>query len=133
MSENVRTPLHEYIALNEMYYRIYERYKPDLEAIAEIREARPTAQAFVASRYACPDCARNVPRMARIAEHLEGWTWEIVDSDENPGRCAELGIVRVPTFVVFDEQGRELGRIIENPSSGSLAADLLWIVGGGER
>lgn len=133
MSEDAHTPLHEYIAPNETYYRIYERYKPDLEMVAKIRAARPTAHTFVASRYACPDCARNVPQMARLAEHLEGWTWEVVDSDENVGRCAELGIVRVPTFVVFDEQGRELGRIIENPISGSLAADLLWIVGGGER
>ncbi|HOA23473.1 MAG TPA: thioredoxin family protein [Aggregatilineales bacterium] len=126
------TPLHQYVEVNDTYYRIYERYHPDLDQIARVRRAQPHAHVVVASRYSCPDCARNLPRMARIAEHLPGWTWEVFDSGENPERRAALNITRIPTFIVYDsEGGRELGRIVENPVSGTLIADLLGIVGAG--
>lgn len=124
------SPLHEYISLNNTYYRIYERYKPDTDLLAKLHEARLSAHVVVASRYACPDCARNLPRMTRIAEHLPGWTWDVFDSGEDEARKSALGIVRIPTFIVYDKfGGRELGRIIENPVSGSLLKDLLGIVG----
>lgn len=126
------TALHQYIEVDNTYYRIYERHRPDLDQIARVRRAQPQAHVVVASRYSCPDCARNLPRMARIAEHLPGWTWEVFDSGENPERKAALNITRIPTFIVYEhEGGRELGRIVENPVSGTLVADLLGIVGAG--
>jgi len=124
-----RTPLHRTVEVNETFYAAYEAYQPELDTIALIREACPSAHVIVPNRYTCPDCARNIPRMARIAEHLPGWTWEVFDSDSHPERRAALGIVRIPTFIVYEhEGGRELGRIIENPASGSLEKDLLQIV-----
>lgn len=124
------TALHEYISLNNTYYRIYERYQADTGLLVQLIAARPSAHVVVASRYACPDCARNLPRMTRIAEYLPGWTWEVFDSSEDEARKAALGVVRIPTFIVYDEvDGRELGRIVENPVSGSLLKDLLGIVG----
>lgn len=126
------TALHQYVEVDDTYYRIYERYRADLDAIARVREAQPDAHVVVASRYSCPDCARNLPRMARLAEHLPGWTWEVFDSGDDPERKAALDITRIPTFIVYDrEGGRELGRIVENPVSGTLASDLLGIVGAG--
>lgn len=122
------SPLHDHIARNETFYRIYERYQPDEDVIARVRAAQPQARVVVATRYTCPDCARNVPRMTRIAEHLPGWSWEIVQTDQEPGRMEALRVVRVPTFIVYGENGVEIGRIVENPSSGSLAKDLLAIV-----
>ena len=125
------TPLHRYIELDDTFYRIYEHYHPDPDAVAQIRAAQPRAHVVTPSRYSCPDCARNVPRMARIAEHLPGWTWEVFDSDAHPERRAALGITRIPTFIVYDEaDGRELGRIVENPATGSLVDDLLRVVRG---
>lgn len=124
------TALHEYISLNNVYYRIYERYQVDADLLVQLRAACPSAHVIVASRYTCPDCARNVPRMTRLAEHLPGWTWEVFDSSEDEARKTALGVVRIPTFIIYDEAGgRELGRIIENPVSGSLLKDLLGIVG----
>lgn len=127
----IRTPLHEYIEADEGYYAAYEAYQPDLAAITRVNLAQPSAHVIVASRLTCPDCARHVPRMARLAEALPGWTWEIFASDASPERKAALGIERVPTFIVYDrEDGNELGRIVENPASGSLELDLLRIVQG---
>ncbi|GAB4467718.1 MAG: hypothetical protein Kow00124_00990 [Anaerolineae bacterium] len=122
------TPLHQHIAVDEGFYAAYEAYEPDLPVIERIRLVQPTAHVITPSRYTCPDCARNIPHMARIAEHLPGWTWEVFDSSDQERRAA-LGIIRIPTFIVYDRPGgKELGRIIENPASGSLEHDLLAIV-----
>jgi hypothetical protein len=122
------TALHHYIEVDEGFYAIYEAYEPDVPTLVKVRETQPTAHVITPSRYTCSDCARNLPRMARIAEHLPGWTWEVFP-DEDVERKAALGITRIPTFVVTDgEGGRELGRIVENPASGSLEQDLLRIV-----
>ncbi len=131
MSETrLDTALHQYVEVNDTYYRIYERYQPNTDGLAALNAARPAAHVVAVSRYTCPDCARNVPRMARIAEHLPGWTWEIFDGQAEPERKAALNIIRVPTFIVYDAPGgRELGRIVENPITGSLVDDLLQIAG----
>lgn len=124
-----RTALHQTVEVNETFYAAYESYQPDLDTLALVRQRCPSAHVIVPNRYTCPDCARNIPRMARIAEHLPGWSWEVFDSDSQPERRAVLGIVRIPTFIVYErEGGRELGRIVENPLSGSLEKDLLQIV-----
>ena len=119
--EITRTVLHTYIEHDAVFYTFYEEYEPDTDLIDRIRAAQPAAHVITPSRASCPDCARNLPRMARIAEHLPGWTWEVFDSDSHAERRAALGIQRIPTFIVYDRQGgEELGRIVENPASGSL-------------
>jgi hypothetical protein len=130
MTENMATTsLQQYIELDAYYYELYEDYAPDISIIEQIRMLRPTAHVITPSRYSCSDCARNIPQMARIAEHLPSWTWEVFDSTPNATRKAALNIIAIPTFIVYDhEGGHELGRIIENPASGSLEIDLLAIV-----
>jgi hypothetical protein len=124
------TALHRYIAHDDAHYRMYEVYEPDAGLLDRVRRAMPRAHVVAAGCMTCPDCARNIPRMARIAEYLPGWTWDVFDADEDPARRAALGAALVPTFVVYDEDGQEVGRIVENPSGGSLEADLLCIVAG---
>ncbi len=125
----ISTPLHQYVEVDEGFYHVYETYEPDRECLARIRAARPVAHVITPCRYTCKDCARNLPQMARIAEYLPGWTWEVFDSDSGAVRRMALGITRIPTFIVYDrEGGRELGRIVENPGSGSLEYDLWHII-----
>ena len=127
-SSTLRTPLNDYVELDEGYFAIYDAETPDLALLMRINAALPQAHVVIPSRRSCPDCIRNIPRMARIAEHLPGWTWEIYSSSDNPERNAIFKLRAVPTFVVFDRAGgRELGRIVENPASGSLEQDLLDI------
>lgn len=126
--QTIHTALHRYTEVDLDYYQAYEDYQPELDMIERIRAIQPSAHVITPSRYSCSDCVRNIPKMTRIAEHLPEWTWEIFDSKDADRRAA-LGITHIPTFIVFDAMnGRELGRIIENPISGSLELDLLRIV-----
>lgn len=126
-----RTALHTYVALDEGFYAAYEAYQPDTKTLRKVAAILPTAHVITPSRYTCRDCARNLPQMARIAEHLPGWTWEVFNSETGQERMAALGVTAIPTFIVCErEGGRELGRIVENPTSGSLESDLLAIARG---
>jgi hypothetical protein len=128
MHTTLRTPLNDYVEPDEGYFAIYEAYTPDVATLMRVNMALPQAHVVIPGRRTCPDCLRNIPRMARIAEQLPGWTWEIYNSSENLERNAILKVSAVPTFIVFDHAGgQELGRIVENPASGSLEADLLEI------
>ena len=128
MPTTLRTPLNDYVELDEGFFALYESFSPDSATLIRLNSMLPQAHVVIPSRRTCPDCLRNVPRMARIAEQLPGWSWEIYNSSENPERNTILRITAVPTFVVFDHMdGRELGRIVENPTNGSLEKDLLDI------
>jgi len=125
----INSPILAYVESDELYYSMYESYQPDLATLTRVAIARPVAHVIAPSRYGCKDCIRNMPRMARIADFLPGWTWDVYTHDDNNARSAALGITNIPTFIILEaEGGRELGRIIENPVSGSLEADLLQIV-----
>jgi hypothetical protein len=128
-SANTGSPLHRYIEVDEGWYRLYEEYQPKAFKLRQIDYLKPTAHVVVCSRVNCSDSARNIPALTRIAEHLPGWTWEIFDVDTDTPRSARLSVKGVPTIIVYGEKGGdELGRIAENPISGSLGHDLLQIV-----
>jgi len=127
MTEKVTdTVLHRYIELDEGYYTLYEAYTPDVQTIEKVHTLLPQAHMVTPVRFSCSDCARNLPKMTRIAEHLPGWTWDIF-SDGDEGNMSFYNISKIPTFIVMEPNQRELGRIVENPSSGSLEQDLLAI------
>jgi hypothetical protein len=104
----------------------YERYRPVPETIRRIGSLLPKAHVGIVAASWCKDCRREVPRFARIAERLPGWTIDLLGDD--PETRARLAIRRIPTFIVRNaETGQELGRIVESPSDESLEADLLEI------
>jgi hypothetical protein len=124
-----QTSLQEYVELDDAYFAAYEAYEPDSGTLMRINMTRAQAHVVIPSRRSCSDCARNLPQMARIAERLPDWSWEVFNTTDNAQRSADLKIMAVPTFIVYDhEGGRELGRIVENPASGSLEKELLRIV-----
>lgn len=118
--------LQQYISKDEAFLRNYQRHSPRLELVAQIAQTLPEAHMLVFSAFWCPDCRRNVPKMAKIAEHLPGWTFEL-HADEDPIVNQEYKVKAIPTFVVY-VNNREIGRIVENPVLGSLEEDLLAIV-----
>jgi hypothetical protein len=123
------TTLHHYIETDLGYYEAYEAYTADLPAIEKIGNLLPQAHVVIPSRRLCSDCARNIPQITKIAEYLPGWSWDIFENADYPERRESLNITHVPTFIVYDrEGGQELGRIIENPQTGSLEHDLLLIL-----
>ncbi len=118
--------LEEYVRHDPGYLRLYEAYKPDTATLEKIRKVLPEARMVIISASWCPDCRRNVPRMARISQHLPGWKFEIYPR-EDEDRARSLGIRAIPTFVVYHGD-KELGRIVENPTLANLEADLYEIV-----
>jgi thiol-disulfide isomerase/thioredoxin len=80
----------------------------------------------------CPDSRREVPRFMRV---LDGWDFPVSkvkfigvdDRKLSPvGEYDKLGILRVPTFIIY-KNNIEAGRIIENPTT-SLEQDILNIL-----
>ncbi|MFW9917720.1 MAG: thioredoxin family protein [Candidatus Thorarchaeota archaeon] len=130
MQKASHTSLLEYIQQDRIFVRMYELYSPNLELLNALKAKLPYAKIIVISAYWCPDCKRNVSRMARIAEYLPDWDFEVYsrDTDTIP---KELGFVKIiPTFVIRDAAGKELGRIVENPKLSSLEEDLMSIAKG---
>ena len=106
----------------------YRGYKPKTALLEEVASALPRAHVVVVSGAWCPDCRREVPKLARILEELpSSWTLEIrADAD---AQAAGYEVQAIPSFIVFDQPGgTELGRITESPrSSQGLEGDLLAI------
>jgi cytochrome c-type biogenesis protein len=88
---------------------------PDLEAIlAEAADPRPKVVELVSR--ACPVCARMEPVVARAKERCAGRSLAIEQRyvEEPPGaELARRHAVRgVPTFLLLDEDGREVSRLV---------------------
>ncbi len=119
------TALTEYVKKNPGFTHMYNSYEPDMATVEQIKSVLPAAHVIVVSEYWCGDSRRLVPRMARIAELLPGWTFESQPWDST-ARAKPLQARAIPTFVVFNGD-QEIGRIVENPSHGSVEGDLLAI------
>lgn len=120
------SPLGEYISADPGFIQSFQRYKPNVEMVRKVNERLATAKLVVVSAHWCPDCRRNVPRMARIVENLPNWEVKVEDRDAK-GVREKYNVRKIPTFILYDRDGKEVGRIIENPKSGSLEEDLLNI------
>lgn len=121
------TALRDYISSSADYYAIYERYRPDEAALARLVATGEQAHVRIYYTTACGECARHLPALARIAERLPGWTWELIEDQEARLKEAECRLT-TPIITVSDAQGNLLGAINGNPLSGSLETDLLHIV-----
>ena len=130
MAAPAQSTLHEHILSSDGYYAVYERYQPDADALNRIAALGLRPHVRIYYTVACGECARHLPALARIAEHLPGWTWELIDEDEAMLKAAQCPLSR-PIIAVSNGEGRLLGAINGNPVYGSLEADLLEIVGRG--
>jgi len=106
--------------------REYDDYRPRLDTIRQVASTLPEARMTVVAASDNADCQREVARLTRIVEHLNGWTVSLVE--DGPSARRKLAVSQIPTFIVESvETGRELGRIVRGPTSGSLETDLLTI------
>lgn len=105
---------------------VYDGYLPRSEVLARVAALLPRAHVVVVSGAWSEDCRREVPKFARLAARLSGWTVELLDDDRDTRDA--LKVRGIPTFVVRNpDSGEELGRIVASPESGSLEEELLAI------
>jgi hypothetical protein len=105
-------------------------YKIDASVIEELKKYVNKLFVIVFSAEWClKDCAPNVPVLALLANKtglnvrvFGGLTrdpsnpkerWKVPPS---PPEVKDFKVEKVPTIIIFDANGRELGKIIENPA-----------------
>ncbi len=102
----------------------YESYRPQPEAIEQLRTATGSYRIITVLGSWCSDSEREVPRLKKVLDAVGGdrFALDLIGVDRTlvvergllpegvvPGRKVE----RVPTIVVLDADGQELGRVVE--------------------
>jgi thiol-disulfide isomerase/thioredoxin len=112
----------------------YDHYKVNIKALNGCREkVSDNIRVIIVMGTWCPDSRREVPRFYKVLDNLlipEVQTKLLfVDhsKDDGIGEAAKLNIQKVPTFIVTNKRGKEIGRIIEEPTR-SLEKDLCKIL-----
>lgn len=115
------------------WQRVYDDCQPDPALLASLRERIRGARAEVYFAFWCGDSRNHVPVFRKIVDLLdvpdltvEYFAVERKASPEQKYYASGKEVERVPTFILYRD-GKEIGRIIENPQV-SILEDLLNIV-----
>lgn len=119
---------------SDWYVKEHDEYAIDQKAVAELKKEKLSSYAItVVLGTWCEDSHREVPRLMKILETVnfpdQKLTLIAVNRKrESPGGEESVyNIQKVPTIIV-QKYGKEIGRIIESPSTGYLERDLLEIL-----
>ncbi len=88
------------------------------EYIERIKSIERIINILVCAEMWCPDCMINVPVLEKIKEHNPNIKISIVKKEGNEaffGKYTHNGVVKIPTFVFYDENFKELGSFVEHP------------------
>ena len=109
-----------------LFKAAYDEYKVNKNVVKRIEKLLngKTLNILVLAAEWCPDSRRNVPALARIADHISLIHLSIHEVNKGDELSTKFGLVKIPTIIIYDENWVELGRIIENPLSGSVEMDL---------
>ena len=116
----------------EMYDPIYAAYVPDAATMIELKKLVKKEKIKIVFGTWCGDSKVNVPNFFKVLDNLKFKEKNVEIIAVDGAKKAENGIIdglnieRVPTFIVFDKKGKELGRIVEHPKT-TLEGDLLEI------
>jgi hypothetical protein len=106
-----------------------QTYQPNQEAISQLGASAGKYVIIAFSAGCCTDCAVNIPVLAVISEASglevrvfgglkkdplgQGRKWRIPPS---PPEVETYSVDKIPLIIITDREGRETGRIIENPT-----------------
>lgn len=117
---------------SEYFNSGYEAYKPDQEIIKKLKDLKKGVEVTIVMGSWCGDSQEQVPKFYKILDEIGMKDSKVnliaVNRKKTAGDkdISNLNIERVPTFI-FYRKGREIGRIVESPSS-SLEKDMLLIL-----
>jgi thiol-disulfide isomerase/thioredoxin len=105
-----------------------QAYHMHIEAIDQLKELAHNYAVVVFSASWCKDCAENILVLALIAENtgLEIRVFGSLKKDPlsqvskwrippSPPEVVTFNVDKIPLMIVFDVNGREIGRIVESP------------------
>lgn len=123
-------------SFNTWFTPNYEAYEPDEKIIKKLKRKLKKYTITVFMGTWCGDSKREVPKFYKVLEEANFPESKLRVVGLNNGREQYkqgpngeekgLNIHRVPTFIVYNKKGKEVGRIVEHPVE-SLEADLLKI------
>lgn len=120
----------------KLFYNFnYGNYKPDLEMSRKIHDEiqDKNFKIVVVVGTWCDDSKRWVPRFYKLMDEvgIKDDVIELIAVDSKKLAytvdVAAYDIEKVPTFIVYDEEGKEKGRIIESPED-SIEKDFYKII-----
>lgn len=124
---------------NSWFTPNYEAYKPDETIVKKLKRKLKKYTITVFMGTWCGDSKREVPKLYKVLEavnfpeknlRIVGLNNVKEHYKQGPnGEEKGFNIHRVPTFIVYNKKGEEVGRIVEHPVE-SLEADLLKICRG---
>jgi len=127
----------------EKFLNRKESYQPNHEAIAKLKKEANKYSVVVFSAEWCKDCTKNVPVLWLISEFtgLEVRVFGHIKTDPlnpktrwrippSPPEVKTFDVKKTPWILIFDKEGKEIGKIIENPKyTGSVEEELLYLIG----
>ena len=106
-----------------------QTYQLKTETVNQLEKFADKYAVVVFSAEWCKDCAVNIPVLALISEaagvevrvfgglkkdplgHAKKWR-----TPPSPPEVETFNVDKIPLIILFDREGKEIGRIIENPS-----------------
>lgn len=116
-----------------VWRHLTEAYEADPAAVASLKNCDAEMKITVALGTWCPDSKRNVPRLLKALREAGNGRLQvklIAVANKFQGlvdTIRQYRIVHVPTVVV-ERDGREIGRIVENPAGKTMEGDLAAIL-----
>lgn len=133
--ESLKQPFKEKFVARKHSYTLNQ------EAIAGIKKFANKYLIVAFSAEWCKDCAANIPVLALISQKTglevrvfgglmkdplsHERKWRIPPS---PPEVEIFNVDKIPLIIVFDKDGKEIGKIVENPHELTLEEELLKII-----
>ena len=118
-----------------------QAYQLKIDAVRHLKKFADKYLIVAFSAEWCKDCASNVPVLALISETtgLEVRVFGKLKKDPlsstkkwrippSPPEVETFDVDKIPLIILFDLEGREIGRIIENPSMPTLEEEICEII-----
>jgi len=119
---------------SEWYTKEFSEYQMDEKAVSELKKNKITAYDLVVFMGTwCEDSHRDFPRLMKILEEVKYPDSRLTiiavnRKKESPnGEESKYNVSKVPTIIV-QKYGKEIGRIIEMPTTGYIERDLVEIL-----
>ena len=117
----------------ELYDPLYAAYMPDAATMIELKKLVKKEHIKIVFGTWCSDSKVNVSNFFKVLDALQFKEKNINIIAVDGHKKAENGVIdgldikMVPTFIIYDNKGKELGRIVEHPKT-TLEGDFLAIL-----